>query len=91
MAAFNSPCTSITFNSDLKPSVDTHIAAYHILETYEDFEFLHAFLAIKVLMVICPDTTYCKVEPVAHYILVDSGNFKAEHHPFIVDGLILLQ
>ena len=42
-------------------------------------------------MIIAPDSTNGKIEPVPCNIFMDSGYFKAEHHPFIIDGLVLFQ
>ena len=68
----------------------THIATHHILEPDKDFEFLEAFLTVKVLLVVGPYTSYGQVEPASVDNLRYGWYLDAEHHPLVIDGLVLV-
>ena len=70
---------------------DTHVAAHHVLVADEHLELLGAFPAVQVLVVVGSHPANGEVEPVACNVLMDGGDFKAEHHPLVVDGLVLFQ
>ena len=42
-------------------------------------------------MIVTSYPSNSQIEPVTCNILMDGGNFKTEHHPFIIDGLIFFQ
>lgn len=70
---------------------DTQVAAHHVLVADEHLELLGAFPAVQVLVVVGPHPAYGEVKPVACNVIMDGGDFKAEHHPLVVDGLVLFQ
>ena len=68
-----------------------HITAHHILKAHKDFEFLYGFLVVEILMVVGPYPAYSQIKSAPVDVSMNSGNFEAEHHTLIVDGLVCLQ
>ena len=68
----------------------THVATHHVLESDKYFEFLEAFLTVQVLLVVGPYTSYGQVEPASVDNLCHGGYLDAEHHPLVIDGLVLV-
>ena len=67
------------------------IAAHHVLEADEQLELLRCLPGIEVLLVVGTDTTDGEVQPASVDVLEDRRDLEAEHHPFVVDGLVRLQ
>ena len=68
----------------------THIATNHVLESDKYFEFLEAFLTVQVLLVVGPYASYRQVEPASVDNLRHGRYLDAEHHPLVIDGLVLV-
>ena len=54
------------------------------------FEFLEALLTVQVLLVVGPYASYRQVEPASVDNLRHGGYLNAEHHPLVIDGLVLV-
>lgn len=68
----------------------THIATNHVLEPDKDFEFLEAFLTVKVLLVVGPYASYRQIQSASVDGLRYGRYLDAEHHPLVIDGLVLV-
>ena len=68
----------------------THIATHHVLEPDKYFEFLKALLTVKVLLIVGPYPSNGQIESASVDNLRYGGYLDAEHHPLVIDGLVIL-